>query len=122
MIPEILARCKAEAIAHKTRLETIALILLSASLLLGLIRISWLYSRREPIRIEELGQASLDSAATPETHLTTGTYVASKAGKRYYLLSCGGAKTIKETNRIYFNSKADAEARGYTPAANCKGI
>lgn len=51
-----------------------------------------------------------------------GEYVASKTGKSYHLPWCAGAKQIKEENKIYFNTKAEAEAAGYAPAKNCKGI
>jgi hypothetical protein len=49
-------------------------------------------------------------------------YVASKNGKVYHLLICPGAKQINEANKIYFNTKEEAEAAGLRPAANCKGI
>lgn len=53
---------------------------------------------------------------------TQGAYVASKSGTKYHLPWCSGAKRIKEENKIWFASKEEAEAKGYTPAANCKGI
>lgn len=49
-------------------------------------------------------------------------YVASKSGEAYHLPYCGGAARIKEENKIYFKSKAEAEAAGYRPAANCPGL
>ena len=49
-------------------------------------------------------------------------YVASKSGTKYHLLTCPGAKQIKEENKIYFATKAEAEVAGYTPAANCPGL
>jgi hypothetical protein len=51
-----------------------------------------------------------------------GQYVASKTGKSYHLPWCSGAKLIKEENKVWFSSKEEAEARGYTPAGNCPGI
>ncbi len=51
-----------------------------------------------------------------------GQYVASKNGEAYYLPWCGGADRIKAENRVWFASKEEAEARGYRPAKNCKGI
>jgi hypothetical protein len=48
--------------------------------------------------------------------------VASKGGTKYHLLTCGGASSIKEDNKIYFDSIEQAKAAGYTPAANCKGL
>ena len=49
-------------------------------------------------------------------------YVASKSGEKYHLLTCPGAKQIKEENKIYFASKEDAMKNGYGPASNCRGI
>lgn len=51
-----------------------------------------------------------------------GMYVGSKSGKTYHLPWCSGAKRIKEENKVWFASKAEAEARGYKAAGNCKGI
>ncbi len=51
-----------------------------------------------------------------------GGYVASKNGTKYHLPWCAGAKQISEKNKVYFATKAEAEAKGYTPASNCKGI
>lgn len=51
-----------------------------------------------------------------------GQYVASKSGKAYYLPWCGGVSRIKEENKVWFETKEEAEAKGYAPAKNCKGI
>lgn len=51
-----------------------------------------------------------------------GGYVASKNGTRYYLPWCGGASRIKEENKVWFQTKEEAEARGLTPAKNCPGL
>lgn len=59
---------------------------------------------------------SLDEMNTPVQ------YVASKNSDKYHLPWCSGAARISETNKIYFSSKAEAEAAGYQPASNCKGI
>ncbi len=53
---------------------------------------------------------------------TAHTYVGSKNGTKYHLPTCSGAKNIKEENRIWFGSREEAEAKGYQPASNCKGI
>ncbi len=45
--------------------------------------------------------------------------VASKSGTKYHLPTCPGAKQIKEENKIYFVTIAEAEAAGYKRAANC---
>jgi len=61
------------------------------------------------------------SAPVPEPS-TLGTLVASKSGTKYHLLTCPGAKQIKEENKIYFASVTEAEAAGYKPAANCSQL
>ncbi len=62
-------------------------------------------------------------ANTPATHTETeNQFVGSKNGTKYHALWCPGAKQIKETNKVYFASPEEAQAKGYTPAANCKGI
>lgn len=57
-----------------------------------------------------------------EAPQSENAYVASKSGTKYHLPWCGGAKRIKEENKIWFATKEEAEKAGYTPAANCKGI
>ena len=57
-----------------------------------------------------------------DTRESAGGYVASKSGTKYHLPWCGGAKQIKEENKIWFETKDEAERAGYTPASNCKGI
>jgi hypothetical protein len=63
--------------------------------------------------------ASRHTAAMGED---TQQFVASKSGSKYYLPSCPGAARIKQENRVYFASAAEARAAGYTPAANCPGL
>ncbi len=52
----------------------------------------------------------------------TKGYVASKTGTKYHLPWCSGARRIKVENKVWFATKEEAEAAGYTPAANCKGL
>ena len=47
-------------------------------------------------------------------------FVASKNGKMYYTLDCGGAKRIKVENQIYFNSEIEAQEAGYQRSLTCK--
>ncbi len=53
---------------------------------------------------------------------TSGQYVASRVGTKYHYPWCGSAKQIKEENKIWFATRAEAEAAGYTPAGNCPGL
>jgi hypothetical protein len=66
-------------------------------------------------------QPELVSPVKAET-TTENQYVASKNGTKYHLPWCAGAQQIKEENKIWFDSKDEAERAGYTPASNCKGI
>lgn len=52
----------------------------------------------------------------------TGKYVASKKGTKYHLPTCSGAKSMSPENKIWFTTKEEAEAAGFGPAANCKGL
>lgn len=63
--------------------------------------------------------SSTEIAAVSETNYQL---VASKSGAKYHLLSCPGASQIKESNKIFFASRADAEAAGFQPAANCPDL
>jgi hypothetical protein len=75
-------------------------------------------------------QAAGESAPTPApafaqpktVSASEGQFVASKNGTKYYLPSCSGVSKIKEENKVYFASAADAQAAGYSAAANCPGL
>lgn len=64
----------------------------------------------------DLGQGS--QTAEPLVH----TYVGSRSGSVYYVPTCKGAGAIAAQNKVWFESKKDAEAAGYKPAANCPGL
>lgn len=63
----------------------------------------------------------LDSPSASPT-ASTGKFVASKNGTRYYLPECAGAARISEENKMWFASAAAATAAGYAPASNCSGM
>lgn len=79
----------------------------------------------EPVKISSLNTfeaqgATVAKAVTPVGGVKgEGSYVASKNGKKYYPLTCSGVNRIKEENKIYFKTQAEAEAAGYSKAANC---
>jgi hypothetical protein len=50
------------------------------------------------------------------------TVIGSKTGSKYYFPWCGALKRIKLENQISFASPELAQAAGYTPASNCKGV
>ena len=51
-----------------------------------------------------------------------GLVVASRTGSAYHYPWCGGADSIKESNKIWFKDEDAARAAGYSPAKNCKGL
>lgn len=48
--------------------------------------------------------------------------VGSKNSNKYHYPWCIGAKNISEKNKICFNSKEEAQGKGYQPAGNCPGL
>lgn len=52
--------------------------------------------------------------------LADGAYVAGKTGSVYYSKLCKGWSRIGKNNRVWFNTKEEAEAAGYARAKNCK--
>lgn len=120
---------------------TIAIVVLasSASFGLGMLAEREIHQEGEGIRIEGAPTESTQEAGavlgaaiaapapkaptpSPAPAATSGNYVASKSGTKYYLPWCGTVKRIKDENKVWFDSKEEAEAAGYQPAANCKGI
>ncbi len=77
-----------------------------------------------------LGRLSVVVGESPATPLnvsppvasTTGVYVASKSGNKYYLPGCPGVANIKDSNKVWFATAAQAQAAGYTKATNCPGL
>lgn len=61
-------------------------------------------------------------ATSSELKVVDSKLVASKNGSRYHYLWCPGARTIKESNQVFFDNVSAARAAGYTPAANCPGL
>lgn len=71
---------------------------------------------------ENLLPNAAESRSASTTSSTTGAFVASKNGKSYYLPSCAASERILEKNRVWFNTREEAEKAGYLPAKNCKGL
>ena len=113
---------KLKFLARSERLFTVVLLCLIGVISFVLGR----YSVIEPTFISKPteNQAGVVFIDAPEPAFAPDTIrvVASKSGTKYHLLACSGASTIKEANKIYFDSIDQAKAAGYTPAANCKGL
>ena len=50
---------------------------------------------------------------------TSGAFVGSKNGTKYYPPNCSGVSRIKPENYIWFKDAADAELQGYTRISSC---
>src|SRR3989344_9114086 len=68
-------------------------------------------------RITKLGAA--ESFPIPSG---TGSVVTSKTGAKYHFPWCAGARSIKEENKVWFDSAEQARAAGFTTAGDCKGL
>ena len=137
-IKEIFDKIKAKEkiITENTTIFTMLIIILIAFSSFGLGRLSVIEENKTPISIQNSQNSNLatiskttigDSpkpvgVAPPQVLPNGGKYVASKNSDKYHAPWCSGAQRIKEENKIWFNTKEEAEQAGYTPASNCKGI
>ncbi len=62
--------------------------------------------------------AQINNTSAP-AGLPMGNFLASINGTAYYPKDCAAANRIKEENRIWFDTKKEAEIQGYRPAQNC---
>lgn len=62
---------------------------------------------------------STDSLVFKDVNLDGRNYFGSTRGKKYYPFGCSAGKGIKEENIIYFNTKKEAEEKGYTLSGGC---
>mgnify|MGYP001565816927 FL=1 len=51
---------------------------------------------------------------------SSGSFFASNRGSKYYSIGCSGGKTIKQENRIYFNTQEEVETAGYELSSSCE--
>jgi hypothetical protein len=61
-----------------------------------------------------------EKKALNTTNSSKRNFVASNRGKKYYPANCSAGKSIKEENRIYFETKEEAERKGYELSSSCK--
>jgi len=117
---------------EKREVFTVLTIIFVALASFGLGRLSKLEESAFPIRVENTASAALGAKTAspgerreggmPVVPLETGAYVASKQGGKYHFPWCSGAQRIKEENKVWFQTKEEAQRAGYEPAANCKGL
>ena len=136
MVPERLEKVKTWLEANKKDAFTAVFIFLVGMGSFGLGRLSVIWPEKDPITItgaemdaEIVSDGTADSATASAGRAikdratsALGKYVASKSGSYYHFPWCAGALRIKEANKIWFATKAEAEGRGLKPASNCPGL
>lgn len=95
----------------------ILLSLLSLSFALGII-IGGKFFKRPAMVIEKDLLINLENINSQIMKKENG-YVASSKGKYYYPIDCPLAKNLSEKNKIYFNTREEAESRGYIYNTRC---
>ncbi|OGZ26605.1 MAG: hypothetical protein A3F95_00370 [Candidatus Nealsonbacteria bacterium RIFCSPLOWO2_12_FULL_39_31] len=127
MIPKLVKFCKLarRGGGDSKELYLAAVIVLVAIISFGLGRLSKIREEKTPITIEntKIGESKSLSTFDVDSGIKTDKiFVASRNGKKYYYAWCESANVIKEQNRVWFSTQAEAEKAGYQPAANCKGL
>lgn len=143
MVPEYINKIKKQIESvERNDLYVAALIFLVGLSSFGLGRLSAVWPKKEPITIknvedvkdirnvgnvqsavEQVKQSNISNISNNSNNFNIkGKYIASKNGGSYHLPWCSGAQRIKEENKIWFQTKAEAESRGYKPAGNCEGL
>lgn len=135
MVSDYLQKVKQRIYENKTDLCVALAIFFVGMASFGLGRLSVLWQPKTPLIIEE--NQNKESIHTESTKNDTsasfsdskssaaiiqGKYVASKSGTAYHYPWCSGAQRIKEENKIWFDTKEEAEKKGYKPAGNCSGL
>lgn len=70
------------------------------------------------INIDKSNNGSKNDPGTGTLVKKSG-FAGSKTGKTYYPVSCKSLNRVKEENRVYFESQAEAEKAGYAPSKAC---
>lgn len=94
-----------------------AIVILVGLASFGLGRLSAIEEARPAISVTEAQASAAALSITPG-----GLVVASRQGSAYHYPWCSGASTIKEGNKVWFESEETARRAGYVPAKNCKGL
>jgi hypothetical protein len=121
-IREITEKIKGRLGEREVDLFILCFIVLAGLLAYGLWQLTELEGERMPVQIRPASQMASVVSTSIIAESGEGKYVASRSGKKYHRPDCGGAKQIKEENKIWFETAAAAQAAGYTPAANCPGL
>lgn len=64
--------------------------------------------------------SSTAQAAQTGQGASKGAYFASSRGSKYYPADCAAGQNIKEANKVWFETREDAERAGYELSTSCK--
>ncbi len=67
----------------------------------------------------ELKEANLTPLSIKNDSKASMAFFASNKGSKYYPLGCSAGQNIKTENRIYFETREEAEQSGYTLSSSC---
>jgi len=99
-----------------------AFLIFSLGFSLGIIKGGQIISRPALIIDKELIVDFNDESAASNQLTAKGQslFVASSRGKYYYPVDCSLAQNLSEKNKIYFQSKEEAETKGYIFNSHCQ--
>ncbi|MBI5798740.1 MAG: hypothetical protein HZB10_02315 [Candidatus Yonathbacteria bacterium] len=129
-IQELAKKIKGKLLEHQTNLRTIPddlflglIIILVAFGSFGLGRLSKMEDSKTHVRFENMPEeASWSKQGAGVINASGEQLVGSKNGTKYYYSWCTGVSKISPANLVHFADKSEAEARGYTASATCKGL
>ena len=121
MIQNLLQKIKCFPRIQRVDLIQAGVVALAVTAAFGLGRISVFYGSTDEFMVTSSPFSAVETPNESDT-IEVGNYVASYQGAAYHLPQCPGAKRILKENRIWFTSRAEAEAAGYAPAQNCEGL
>lgn len=116
-IPELWLKGKHLSDGLLAEWGTAALVAVACLGAFGLGRLSSLVEARPLVELRHAPEV-----AAPAALNLGGQLVASKYGSYYYYPWCSGAAKIAPANQRWFRDASSAEAAGYRPAKNCKGL
>ncbi len=116
-IPKKLIEIKAQADTLLPDVAVPVIVLCIGLASFGLGRLSALEEAKPPVTI---GKAP--AAAEPKALFLGGEVVAARSGSVYYFPWCGNATKMSSVNKVWFKDERAAQAAGYAPAKNCKGL
>lgn len=125
-IPEIIKNRKFPRIPENLAISLIIVLVAFGSF--GLGRLSRISERQPAVSISGMTATAGTAISSPSAEKTEsvaekeGFIVGSKSSRKYHFPWCSGARQLKDSNKILFASAAEAEAAGYTKAANCRGL